>query len=120
MRNTLALLLLIICSLGCKPKASMPTPLPVAELPTALEKAFLAAPAEVKDPASQVVSLVKAQDYAKAHAQLVALGTTPKLTREQLEVTARGVLTLNELLQAAQAQGDQNAAQALETYRRTK
>lgn len=120
MRNALALLLLIICGLGCKPKATMPTPLPVAELPTALEKAFRIAPAETKDMAGQVVALVRAQDYSKAHPQLLALAATPKLTPEQLDVTARGLVTLNELLQAAQAQGDTNAAQALETYRKIK
>lgn len=120
MRNALALLLLIICGLGCKPQATMPTPLPVAELPAALEKAFRVAPAEAKDMAGQVVALVQAQDYPKAHPQLLALAATPKLTREQLDVTARGLVTLNELLQAAQAQGDEKAAQALETYRKSK
>ena len=117
MRNTLALLSLIICSLGCEPKASMPAPLPVAELPGALEKAFRVAPAEAKDLAGQVVALVRAQDYPKAHPQLMALAATPKLTREQVDVTARGLITLNELLQAAQAQGDQKAAETLQTYR---
>jgi hypothetical protein len=95
----------------------MPTPLPVAELPAALEKAFRVAPAEAKDMAGQVVALVRAQDYSKAHPQLMALGAAPKLTREQLDVTARGLVTLNELLQAAQAQGDQKAAETLQTYR---
>jgi hypothetical protein len=95
----------------------MPAPLPVAELPAALEKAFRAAPVEVKDMAGQIVALVRAQDYSKAHPQLLALAATPKLTREQLDVTARGLVTLNELLQAAQAQGDQKAAETLQTYR---
>jgi len=112
--------MLIICGLGCKPKATMPAPLPVAELPTALEKAFRVAPAETKDMAGQVVALVRAQDYSKAHPQLLTLAATPKLTHEQLDVTARGLVTLNEVLQNAQAQGDSNAAQTLEMYRRTK
>jgi hypothetical protein len=98
----------------------MPAPLPVAELPAAFEKAFRVAPAEAKDMAGQVVALVRAQDYSKAHPQLLALAAAPKLTPEQLDVTARGLVTLNELLQAAQAQGDQNAAQTLEMYRKTK
>jgi hypothetical protein len=117
MRITLALLLFLSCSVGCKPKSTMPVPLPVAELPAALEKAFVAAPAEAKDLSGQVVASVRAQDYAKAHPQLQALAAQPKLNREQLDVAARGLLTLNELLQAAQAQGDQKAAETLQNYR---
>ena len=120
MRNTFFLLLLLSCGLGCKPKTSTPTPLPVEQLPAALEKAFSEAPAEAKELAGQVIAFIKAQDYSKAHPQMRALAATPNLTPEQLNVTARGLLTLNGLLQSAEAQGDQTAAQALQNYRVTK
>ncbi len=116
----LLLLLVLGCGFGCKPKASMPTPLPVEQLPGALEAAFSSAAAETKDLASQVVASVRARDYSKAHPQLQILAATPHLTQEQLTVTARAMLTLNDLLQAAQNQGDQKAAQTLQNYNANK
>ena len=120
MRITFLLLLLLSCGLGCKPKNSSPTALPVEQLPAALEKAFATAPAEAKELATQLIASIKAQDYSKAHPQMQALGATPHLTPEQLNITARGLLTLNDLLQAAEAQGDKTAAQALQNYRANK
>lgn len=119
-RTFLALFLVLGCSFGCKPKSSMPIPLPVDQLPAVFEKIFSTAPPEAKDLAGQVVASVRAQDYPKAHPLLQTLAAMPKLSAEQLNVAARGMLTLNELLQSAQAQGDQKAAETLQTYRANK
>lgn len=105
---------------GCSRHSPPPTALPAAELPAALEKAFLQAPAEVKKLASQTVSAVESQDYAKAFQTLQTLSARPGLTREQLNITSRAMLTVSELLQAAQTKGDAKAAQTLQTYRMDK
>ena len=111
---------MLIAGPGCKPKATMPSPIPVDQLPTLLEKAFASAATEAKDLAGQVATSVKAQDYTKAHPQLQTLAAMPNLNKDQLDVTARGLLTLNQLLQNAQTQGDQKAAQTLQNYRANK
>jgi hypothetical protein len=119
-RIVVLLLLFSVCGFGCKPKALMPAPLPADQLPAALEKAFRTAPAEVKGLADQVIASIKAQNYAKAHPQLQSLAMAPNLNKEQTDVTARGLLTLYGLLQSAEAQGDQKAAEALQQYRANK
>ncbi len=115
-----AVLLALVVSLGCKPQIVAPEPLPVDQLAGALEKAFSSAPAQAKDMATEVAAAVRAQDYAKAQPQLQVLAGLPKLSKEQISVTTRGLVTLNEALQNAQAQGDQKAAQTLQNYRSTK
>lgn len=82
-----------------------------------LDKAFAKAKPEAKDLAAQVVAAVQAKDYSKAYLTIQTLAGKPGLTKEQLSVTSRGMLTVSELLQAAQTQGDQKAAQTLKTYR---
>lgn len=120
LRTATVLVLLAFGLLGCKPKETIPTPLPAEELPAALEKAFATAPAPAKAAASDIVAAVQAKDYGKAQSLLQALAVMPKLSKEQVSITSRAVLTVNELLQAAQAQGDQNAAQTLQNYRSLK
>ena len=117
---SLLLLLLAGFTLGCEREAVAPTPIPVDQLPGALQSAFSGGSAEAKDLVSQVVAAIQAQDYSKAHPLLQTLSASPNLTKAQIEVTARGLLTVNELLQTAQAQGDQKAAQTLQNYRANK
>jgi hypothetical protein len=117
---TAVFLLLALGVFGCKPKDTMPAPLPADQLPAAMQKAFASAPAPAKTAANEVVAAVEAKDYAKALTQLQQLAIMPKLSREQSSVTGRAVITVNELLQAAQAQGDQKAAQTLQNYRSLK
>ena len=83
-------------------------------------KAFAGAKAETKDLATEVVTAVQAQDYPKAFAQLQYLTAAPGLNKEQRSVMARGLLTVNELLAKAQSQGDQKAAQTIQTYQRNR
>ena len=114
---TLALLLVLAAGFGCNRTSPPPTPLSAEELPAALEKAFSKAKPDAKDLASQVVAAVQAQDYSKAFRAIQTLAATPGLTKEQTGVASRATLTVNSLLQAAQAKGDQKAAQTLKTYR---
>jgi hypothetical protein len=63
---------------------------------------------------------VRSQDYPKAYLGLQNLIGKPKLSREQADVTARGMLTAHDALQAAQGKGDATAAQTLEVQRKNK
>jgi hypothetical protein len=117
---TLALLLLLISGLGCKRDVPPPTPLPVDQFAATFNKAFAGAKAEAKDLAAQIVTAVQAQDYSKAFAQLQSLTSAPSLTKDQRSVLARALLTVNDLLAAAQSQGDQKAAETIQTYQRNR
>jgi hypothetical protein len=119
-RLTATLFVILICASGCKPKDTMPAPLPADQLPAVMQQAFASAPASAKALASEVVAAVQAKDYSKALSQVQALTVVPKLKKEQISVASRALITINELLQAAQAQGDQNAAQTLQNYQRLK
>ena len=114
---TVALLLGLTLGVGCSRTSPPPTPLALEELPAALEKAFSKAQADTKELANQVVAAVQAGDYSKAFLAIQTLAGQPGLTKEQLSVTSRATLTVNGLLEAAQAKGDAKAAQTLKTYR---
>ena len=116
----LALLLTLLSAAGCYRSSEPPAPLPLEQLPAALEQAFAQAQSEPKDLANEVAASVKAQDYAKALVALKLLGGTPQLSREQASVTTRGLLTLNTLLREAQGKGDEKAAAVLKYQRMTK
>jgi hypothetical protein len=92
----------------------------VDQFAVTFNKAFAGAKAETKDLAAQVVTAVQAQDYSKAFAQLQSLTSAPGLTKGQQSVLARALLTVNELLAAAQSQGDQKATQTLQIYQKNK
>lgn len=105
---------------GCSRNAGPPPPLAAEQIPAAMEQAFHQAAAETKEAAGQVVSAVQSKDYPKASAVAQALSERPDLTSDQRLLVARALLTLNGLLQAAQAHGDENAAAALKFHQMTK
>ena len=105
-----------VLAIGCDRSVPPPSALPIEQLPAAFEKTFSKAKPEIKDLANQIVSLVQGQDYAKAFFELQNLAAKPALTKEQLSVTTRGSLTVNSLLQSAQAKGDTKAAEAVKFY----
>ena len=119
-RTALALLLLVITGLGCRKHTPPPVPLQLHEFASTFNPAFARAKTETKDLAAQIVTAVQAQDYSTAFAQLQTLTSAPSLTKDQKNVLARGLLTVNELLAAAQSQGDQKAAQTLQIYQKNK
>ena len=117
---TLAFLLLLISGLGCKKDIPPPTPLPVDQFAATFNKAFTRAKAETKSLATQIVVAVEAKDYSTAFAQMQTLISAPSLTKDQQSVLARALLTVNELLAAAQSQGDQKAVQTFQDYQKNK
>jgi len=114
----LPLLLAALVGVGCNRSASAPpAPLPLEQIPAALQKAFSNAKPESKALADQIVTTLQAQDFSKAYYQMQSLSSAPGLNKEQQNVTSRAVLTLNTALQSAQSKGDAQAAETLKTYR---
>lgn len=116
----LVLVLVLLGTVGCDKSSTLQTPLQSGELPAAFEKVFSKAKPEVKELANQVVKSVQSQDYSRAFQDLQSLSEVPGLTKEQIGTVGRGRLTLNDLLQTAQAKGDEKAATTLNNYRLTK
>ena len=89
-------------------------------MPAALEKAFSKAEPDTKDLAGAVAASVRSQDYAKAVPDLQSLMGKPKLTREQSDVAARGMLAVHQALEEAQEKGDAAASQTLQFNRQNR
>jgi len=105
---------------GCNRSVPPPPPLSAEELPTAFAQGFAKAKPEIKEAANQVVAAVQAKDYTKALFAVQSLAAMPDLSKNQATLTSRGFVTVNELLQAAQAQGDAKAAETIKYYHSTK
>ena len=127
MKNSLCLLpfalavsLILPGNVGCKKDTPPPAPLTVEELPSAIERAFSKATPENQELANQLLAAVRARDYSKAFLTIQNLSGRPGLTKEQQNVASRASLTLNELVQSAQAKGDQKAAQTIKSYLKDK
>ena len=110
----------ILAVAGCNRTVSPPTPVPIQQLPAALDKAFTKAKPDAKDLAKQIGDLVRTQDYGRAFFAMQNLVAKPGLNDDQQEVATGGLLTLNTLMQEAQAKGDAKAAEALKYYRENK
>lgn len=113
-------LLAVLLSAGCNKTSAPPTPIPIEQLPAALEKAFTKAKPELKELQAQLVTVLQAQDYSKAYFVMQDLMSKPGLNKDQLDVTSRGFMTINTLLQAAQAKGDAKAAEVIKFHRENK
>ena len=116
----IALLSVLVLAPGCDKSSAPPAPIAVGDLGPALDKAFAKATGEVKELAGQVSAELKTPDYPKAYFDIQALAGKPGLTKEQVSIVTRGLLCLNETLQAAQSNGDQQAAETLRLQRMTK
>jgi hypothetical protein len=105
---------------GCSRTPTPPTPLPADQIAPELQKAFARAQPPAKDLVEEIVAAVQTNGYAAAFQAVQVLGTVPNTTKEQRFLTTRAMLALESLLQSAQAQGDQNAAQAIKLYQKNK
>jgi ribosomal protein L22 len=102
---------------GCnRNTSSMPAPLPVEQIPAAMQQAFTKAQPEAQSAANDVVSSVQSQDLTKAFEQLRDLSVRPDLTPEQKAVAARAMVTTVQQLQAAADRGDQKASEFMHKY----
>ena len=120
LKLTIALVLSLAYCLGCDRSSAPPAPLAAEEMPAALQKAFSGSKPEAKELANQVVLAVQVQDYSKAFLTLQSLSAQSGLKRDQQSITARAMLTVNNLLQSAQTKGDAQATETLNSYRANK
>src|SRR5689334_16655806 len=110
-------LLALLFTQGCKKPDGPPPPVSLEQLPSALEKAFTKAKPQASEPLNTLQGALRDKDYSKALMAMQAIVALPGLNKEQANVAAAGLVSINNALQEAQSQGDQNAAQTLQTYR---
>ena len=110
--RTFAALLLagLLALTACSPSQTAPTPLPLAEIPAELRKAFAQAKPDTKQRLDQMLSALDAKDYPAAYQGGESISAAPGITKAQMMVTARALLEVHRLLQEATAQGDPRAA----------
>ncbi len=113
-------LLAWVAGLGCSHESGPPPPLAAEQLPTEFDKTFAKANPGVKELATRVSSAVQAKDYSAAHQAIQALCGAAATTKAQKVLAQRALVTITDLLNTAQAQGDQKAAATLQDYRRSK
>jgi hypothetical protein len=85
-----------------------------------LKKAFGQSSPETKDLVGEIKRALQSKDYPAAHQSVLLLCNLPEATKEQRIVVTRAMLTITASLQAAQAQGDANAAAVLKLQQRTR
>jgi len=85
-----------------------------------MNKAFAKATSDVKEVVTRLNTALEAKDYPAAYEAVQLLFNLPVATKDQRMVSVRASLTINGLLQTAQAQGDPNAAAVLTLQKRLK
>ncbi len=110
---------LLVATSGCGPSGAGVAKTP-EQAKEAIKQAFAGAPSEVKAIAGDVEAAMKANEDAKAFLQLGNLSARPDLTAEQRGAAAQAMLTVNQKLSAAAANGDRDAAALLDSYRASK
>jgi hypothetical protein len=106
--------------LGCKHEDKPPPPLAVEQIPSELQKVFKVARQETKELIAKVSSGLQTKDYVAAYDAVQALCSVPDASTDQRAMASRAMLTIYGLLQAAQSQGDEQAAAALKFHQMTK
>lgn len=113
-------MLVLLAAMACNRAVGPPPPLPAAQIPVEMRQAFAQAGSDVKELIEEIERALNSKDYTAAYQRMQLISNLPEATKEQRLVSARAVLTLTQLLQAAQAQGDQGAGDALRQQQRTR
>lgn len=116
----LATLLAGFLPLGCSKDPGPPPPLAVEQIPAELNKMFKDAKQDAKDLVAKLNSSLESKDYPAAYDAVQALGNLGDTTIPQRQLSARAMLTIYGLLQTAQSQGDEKAAESLQYHKMTK
>lgn len=112
-----SLLLALGAAVGCSRTAAPPPPLPVEQIPAEFQKVFAKATPAAKDLSGQFTAAVSGKKYPAAFEMIQMLQALPDLTKEQQTLAGRAMITVSSLLQAAQTQGDSEAATSIKQYR---
>ena len=106
---------------GCHRSSDAPLPaLPAEQIAAEFGKAFSNAKQDVKDAADHVLKALAAKDYPAAYQADQELCSVGDATKAQQTLAARALVTIQGLLQSAQAQGDEKATAAIKQYQSTK
>ena len=114
----LGLALLAVAS-GCGKKSVASGPLPVEQVPQALETAFKNAAPETSRAANEAVSAVRDQDPG-ALTDLQELAARADLDEKQRIAATRAMAAYLQKLREAAEKGDKKSEEAIEHYRATK
>lgn len=95
---------------GCKPKTEPPAPLALEQIGPEMRRAFANSQPETKALVEAMLAALQSTNYPDAYQSGEAVNRATGITREQLLITSRALLTVNALLQQARAQGDQGAS----------
>ena len=112
--------LFFLGTLGCHHEDGPPPPLAAEQIPSEFAVGYKNAKPELKDLADKVLKALEAKDYPSAHQAVQDLAMSPAANKAQQTLAARALITITGLLQTAQAQGDEKAANALKVYQSTK
>jgi hypothetical protein len=105
---------------ACHQDSTPPTPLAAEQIPAELLRAYAKAKPEVMQIVTEINSSLQAKDYPTAFHSVEVLCNVPEANKDQRTTAVRAMLTINGLLQTAQAQGDTKATEALARYKALK
>ena len=104
---------------GCS-NGGPPEPLSPDRAITELTRAFAKSKPEMKEAAGRVVAALQVKNYTNASALLMQLSSAQGLGAKERDVASRAKIGVNQLLQEAQAKGDQQSAEYLRQVRQAK
>lgn len=116
----LILTALLVIVPACKQEAKPPAPLPLAQMPAELSKAFSQAAPGLKDIIGKINGALGQGDLPGAYEGVKILCSLREATDEQRMISTRAMLTLTTELQAAAGKGDKLAEAALQSHRSSK
>jgi len=118
--SRLLLLALAISFAGCKKAAPPVEPISIESAVAELGKAFGTATGKAKSLANDASKAITAKEYAAAGQALSGLTSIPEITADQRSVASRCLISVNEKLQEAAAQGSPEAIQQIQIHNFTK
>lgn len=110
---------MVLALAGCSKKTTATAPLPMEQVPQAVESAFKSAPQEASVAATEAVTAVR-EDDPNALANLQDLSSRSDLNDEQRAVAARAMAAYLKQLHEKAEKGDKKADEAIQQYRATK
>jgi hypothetical protein len=105
---------------GCGERNQAPTPMPLEQIPAALQSVAQNADADVKAKAAAAIAALKGTNVTQALFLVQALANRTDLTSQQQETIARCLLTVVAQVQSSATNGNEEAAAAIQYRRESK